>query len=109
MGKKIPKKRDLNENKRASMTMKKHKQSSHTPLSTAFPRYLAYLPKHQGVRAETCVEYVQSTCKVCAKYVQKVLEVMGPVPPGGGYNRRTHPGGTPLSLGEQLITSVRII
>ena len=36
---------------------------------------------------------------------------MGPVPlgGGGGYNRRTHPRGTTLSPGGQLISSVRTI
>ena len=36
-------------------------------------------------------------------------EDMGPVPMDGGYNRRTFSGGTPLSSGEQLITSVHTI
>ena len=45
--------------------------------------YLADLPKHWGVCAETYVEYVQSTCKVRAKWEQGY----GPRSPGGGYNR----------------------
>ena len=47
-----------------------------THLSTA---YLADLPKHWGVRAKTYVEYVQSTCLVCAKWEQGY----GPRSPGG--------------------------
>ena len=47
-----------------------------THLSTA---YLADLPNHRGVRAETYVEYVLSTCSERAKWEQGY----GPQSPGG--------------------------
>ena len=63
--------------------MNERKQSSYTPLihlSTESPWNLADLPQHRGVRAETYVEYVQSTCEVRAKSSQGY----GPRSPGGG-------------------------
>ena len=72
---------------------------------TASPRNLADFPQHRGVRAETYEEYVQSTCEVRAKSAWGY----GPFSLGGVYNRRTLPGGRPLSPGGQRITFVRTI
>ena len=60
-----------------------------THLSTA---YLAYLPKHRGVRVETYVEYVQSTCSVRAKWER-------------GYGRRSPGGGGGYNMVHQRMFS----
>ena len=76
-------KRDADDDKRASMTMNEREGSSHRlliHLSTVSPRYLADLPQHRGVCAETYVEYVQSMDKVRAKSTRDY----GPHSPRGG-------------------------
>ena len=90
---------------RKEMTMNEGEGSSHAPLygiSRGFS-------ETWGVRAEIYVGYVQSTCRVQVQYAQNVNEDMGPVSLDGGYNRRKFSGGTSLSPGEQLITSVHTL
>ena len=66
----------IDDNKRASMTINERERSSHTPL-------YGISPVSRGF-----AQPLKSTCRnifrVRAKYVQRMLEVMGPIPLGGG-------------------------
>ena len=77
-------KRDADDDERASMTMNEGETSSYAHLygiSLGFSETWA-------VRAETYVGYVQSTCRVQARYAQNENEDIGPVNLDGGYYRR---------------------
>ena len=84
-------KRDADDDKRVSITMNEGKGSSHTPLygiSRGFAKTsrgaCRNICRHRGVHAK----HIYSTCRVRAQYARNGNEVMGPVPLGGGYNRR---------------------
>ena len=81
----------IDENKQASMTIKEREGISHTPLYGISPVSRGF---SQTLRS-TC----RNIYRVCAKYVQSLLEVMGPVPLGVPYYRRTFHRGTALSPG----------
>ena len=74
-GQKNRTKRDADDDKRASVTMNEGERSSHAHLY-GISRGFA---ETWGVRAETYVGYVQSTCGVRGRYAQNENEVMGPV------------------------------